>query len=406
MTLSVLGRQSGLLGGVAALALFAASPASTAELEFGLGAQFEQYFGYVSYDGATSSDYDGVDAVAAGQLFLQPMATLDNGLQFGANIEIEGHVGERNAGAQVDEASLFFKGSFGEILLGKSDTPGNHMQFGAPVGFGPEVNFSGLSSASLPSMLQFSNVHNSVRVGDDLLRGTLGSTLVSNMGKNTGARLSYFTPRLAGFQLGASYAPDGPNSALNRQEFFDLGASYTNNFNVIEVGASAKWGRADDRADPTANPEYWGLGLNLGYGDFALGGSYAESSGSSLGHTDGQAFDLGATYHRGRYGVSLNYLNGENIDDENAALGTKEQLQAITLAASFSLTGIPERSIEPPRPGAGYDSRYGLQQGMGAMVFGYVSYTDFSEDIGDGGAGTPGDDVDGFVIGTGIRLTF
>lgn len=398
--------QKTLIRGAVLTGLVATPPAHAGEWQLGLGAILDQYFGYVSYDGATASDFDGVDAVASGQVFVVPSVTTDSGLKFGGNFELEGHLGERNAGAEFDEASLFFKGPFGEVWFGKSDTPGNHMAFGAPDGFGPDVNFSGISSAALPSLLQFSNIHSTVRVGDDLLRGTLGSTLVSNTGEDTATRLAYYTPRIAGFQLGASYAPNGQSGVPNREDFFDIGANYINSFGGIDAALSARWGSADSPMTPSATPEYWGAGLNLVYGDFAIGGSYAQSTGSSLGITDGEAYDIGATYQRGRYGVSLHYLKGRNTDNENAGLGTKERLEALTLAASYSLTSPPERPVVPPRPGAGLDASYGRQQGMGAILFGFVSATDFREDVGDGGTGTAGDDVAGFVVGTGIRLTF
>lgn len=398
--------KNSLICGMALVALAVAAPVRAAEWEIGLGAELELFFGYVSYDGATSSGFDGGDAVGSGRVFIVPTLTSDNSLKFGANIEIEGHAGERNAGAALDEASLFLMGRFGEVRFGKSDTPGNHMQIEAPENYGPDVNFAGLSTVVLPSMLQFSNIHSTVRVGDDLLRGTLGSTYVSNAGEDTLLRLTYFTPRFAGFQLGVSYGPDGPNSASTRQDFFDIGANYIKSYNDIDLSVSAKWGVADSTTDPSASPDYWGAGLSLGYRGFALGGSYAESSNSSGGITDGEAFAVGASYQTGRYGFSIHYLSGQNTDNENAALGTKEQLDAFTLAANYALTSPTDRPVEPPRPGADFESSYGLQQGMGASIFGFVSLTDFTEDVGDGGLGTPGDDVDGIVIGAGIELTF
>ena len=392
--------------GVSLAALVASLPVSAEEWQIGLSGEFNQYLGYVSYDGATSSDFDGFDAVGTAQVSIVPMVTLNSGLRFGSYIELEGHYGERNAGVAFDEASLFVRGGFGEVLVGKSDTPGNHMQFGAPSGYGPDVNFAGLSSVSLPSLLQFSNVHNNVRVGDDLLRGTLGSTQVSNTGEETQGRITYFSPRLAGFQLGVSYAPEEPNQAPNRQDFFDIGANYTNNFNGLDVGVSAKWGTADNFATPAANPEYWGVGVSLGYGRVSVGGSYAESSGSAAGITDGRAFDLGATYRAGRFGYSLNYFNGENTDNENAGLGTRERLETVTLAVGYDLKRRSETLAGLSRPGSDHGGDFGLPKGMGAMVFGFVSYADFSEDVGDGGIATPGDNINGFVVGTGLRLNF
>jgi predicted porin len=383
-----------------------ATDADAQEFHLGLGAVYDQYFGYVEYDAATASDFAGADAVAAGQIFIVPTFTADNGLTFGADFEIEGHLGERNAGVVLDEAAMFLRGGFGELRLGRSDSPGNHMQFGAPVGYGPELNFSGISTASLPSLLQFSDIHSDVGVGDDLLRGTLGSTAVANTGSDTTTRISYYSPRLGGFQLGLSYAPDGSNSSPNREDFFDISANYNRRIGAVDLGVSAKYGIADNSVLPGDAPEYWGLGLELGYGNLTVGGSYAQSKGSALGITDGEAYDIGATYQAGRYGFSVYYLSGQNTDNENAALGGMEQLQALTLSASYSLTGTPGQHNHPPKPGADPAARYTGQDGMAASVFGSVSLSEFSEDLGDGGVGTPGDDTEGLVVGTGFRLEF
>lgn len=386
--------------------LLGAAPVAGAEWDIQLGAYLEQSIGYVSYDSATASNFDGIDSVGSGEFFFLPTVTLDNGIKFGAHIELDGHVGERNAGAEVDEAFLFAKGSFGEILFGKSDTPGNHMGFGAPIGFGPVTNFGGINSGTLASFIPFSGVHNNRLVGDDLFRGTLGSTKVSNMGEQTQGRITYFTPRFSGFQLGLSYAHEEANTAPNRQDFYDIGANYVNSFGDLDIGLSARWGIANNTADPNANPEYWGAGASLGYGGFTIGGSFAESNNSSNGITDGEAYDLGISYQSGRYGYSFSYLQGRNVDNENAGFGAKERFEAFTVAMNYSLTGHTERPAGPPRPGSGYETHRGLQNGVGINLFGFASYVNFDEDVGDGGIGTPGDDVDGFVIGTGIRLSF
>ncbi|UXX84179.1 porin [Roseovarius pelagicus] len=395
-----------LLCGVSVFGVSAAMPSHAAEWEIGLGAYVEQSLAYASYDSDTASDFDGIDSVGSGEAFFLPSITLDNGIKIGVNIQMEGHVGERNAGADIDEAHIFVKGSFGELLIGKSDTPGNHMSFGAPMGYGPATNFGGISSGSLGSYIPFSGVHNSQMMGDDLIRGTLGSTFVSNMGEETQGRITYFTPRFAGFQLGLSYAHEEPNAAPNRQDFFDIGANYVNSFGDFDVGLSAKWGIADNTADPNASPEYWGAGANLGYGGFTIGGSFAESNNSSNGVTDGEAYDVGLLYQAGKFGYSMSYLHGRNVDNEHAGFGPKERFQAITAAINYYATGHPERPVQPPRPGAGYDTTYGLQKGVGINAFVFASYVKFDEDVGDGGFGTPGDDVDGFVIGTGLKLSF
>ena len=51
-------------------------------------------------------------------------------------------------------------------------------------------------------------------------------------------------------------------------------------------------------------------------------------------------------------------------------------------------------------------ARYKLAKGVAVGAFG--AYVDFDEDVGDtaGNSAAGGDDVDGFIIGTGIKVNF
>src|SRR5512134_2868367 len=88
---------------------------------------------------------------------------LDNGLEVGARIELEGE----NAGDQIDEAWIFFSGGFGEVRIGSDDDalanscivpPGGTANFSA---FSP--NQWGANSLSSP----FDAVSNSACTGVD-----------------------------------------------------------------------------------------------------------------------------------------------------------------------------------------------------------------------------------------------
>jgi len=115
---------------------------------------------------------------------------LDNGLEVGARIELEG---ETDAD-QIDEAWVYFAGGFGEIRIGSDDEalanscllpPGGTANFSA---FSP--NQWGANSLGFP----FSTVTNSACSGVD--------------DKSDAQKIIYFSPVLYGFQLTASYTPN------------------------------------------------------------------------------------------------------------------------------------------------------------------------------------------------------
>lgn len=383
-----------VLLGTSAIALTSsASLVNAAEWEVGIHGYMEQYLAYASsdVDGFVGDDFDGVDAKQDAEIHFKPKITLDNGLQIGVDIQLEANTSVD----QIDESYLFIQGSFGEIVLGSENSAGYRMTYVAP-----DVSFVDLNSPSTTLFIPFTgNLANDnnkdgdiadagevVSVGNDVFRGTLGTTLIENERNNDAARITYFTPRFSGFQIGVSYARDARddnNTQINTNnpgalsDIFDVGLNYKDRLAGLEVAVSARWGIAS--REGASDPEIWGAGINLGHAGVIVGGSFAEQNDSR--NADGTAFDVGISYETGPWGFSFTYFSGENVDDENAALGADEENDSYMLAAT-----------------------YALAKGVKLSAFG--AYVDFDEDIGDGGPGTAGNDVDGFVLGTAIKVNF
>ncbi|MEM9044120.1 MAG: porin [Pseudomonadota bacterium] len=200
-----------------------------------------------------------------------------------------------------------------------------------------------------------------------------------------------------GFQLGVSYARDGlqdSNAQINLDgvvlaNIFDVGVNYVNSFGDIDLAVNGGYGVAF--GDGGENPQVWNAGINVGYAGVTVGGSFAEQNNSRGGplpagsattatdFEDGIAYDAGISYETGPWGFSFTYFHGENVNDQQVVSNSDEEVDMFLLGAS-----------------------YALAKGVKLNAFG--AYLDFSEEVGD--AGGSGDDVDGFVIGTGIKLSF
>ena len=354
-----------------------ASPAAAAEWNMRVGGYMTQAVGFADMDNDFSvdsvtgdpvaggnADYDGVDVYSDTEIHFVPSITLDNGIQFGANIQLEGNT----SGDQIDESYMFIKGSFGEVLIGSENSAGYKMRYGPP-----NPGIVGINSGTMSAWIPFSTG------GDQLFRGTLGTTALEVSTNNDSQRITYFTPRFSGFQLGASYARDGEqdsSGAVDTNEelhdIIDIGANYVNTFGDASVAFSGRWGTADDNSG--ANSSVWGLGLRVGFGGFTLGGEYAEQNGAGL--LNGEAWGIGAAYETGPWGISIEYFNGENVDDDHGG-GNDEKLEQFLVQVAYS-----------------------VGQGVTLGVFG--AYVDF--DDADGGISE--DDIDGFVIGTAVGLSF
>lgn len=371
-----------VLLGTSALALCAAyaGPAAASEFEMKVGGYFEAYAAYASSDVKTAPnvDVDGIDAKRDAEIHFKPSITLDNGIKIGADIQLESAAGLGTSDV-IDEAFLFVRGSFGELLIGSENSAGYKMSYGAP-----DVTFVNVNSGSLTAFVPFSGAIGGVNVGDDVFRGTLGSTFIENDRNNDADRFTYFTPRFAGVQVGVSYARDGAQDSNAQQDIdgvalaniFDFGANYVNSFGGVDIAVSGRYGVA--LGDASDDPEIFGAGINLGFAGVTVGGSFAEQN--NAGTEDGTAFDVGVSYETGPWGVSFTYFHGENVDDEFGGTGPDETLDQFLLGVTYKLA-------------------------KGVSLMGFGAYVDFDEDLDDTGT-RGGDDVDGFVIGTGIKISF
>ncbi len=376
-----------LLAGCSAFVLMAAQPASAAEWELGVGGYVEGYIGFSDFGGVARGS-DEFDAVAGSEVFFQPTISLDNGLRIGGYVELEGTGSTGHHGdAYIDQAFVFIDGRFGQIRIGQEPGPRSSFVLGSQDHFDrpPGDPLKGLHPTYLGSYAPFSGSIAGRMTGDDFFRGTLSGPDYSPSGRYNATRITYTTPTFAGFTLSGSFAPEGRGASgdvyADREEMYDVALRYAGEFGAIRVAADAFYGTGSNSRDAAANPEYQGFGVNLGYGGFTIGGSFAETQGSSMTQADGAGYTVEASYTTGPWSFAGQYIHGNNTDNENTGLGPRERFEMIA-----------------------FGTNYELKKGVTISAFG--AYVNFEEDVGDGGFGTPGDNFDGFVIGSGLRLTF
>jgi outer membrane protein OmpU len=407
-----------ILLGTSAVALAGAfaNSAHAVDWEVKVGGYMEQYAAWSSpeVDGIDSDDYAGIDNKADSEIHFQPSITLDNGLKIGADVQLEGNT---DGADQIDESFLFLDGSFGRVLLGSENSAGYLMHYGAP-----DVTFLNVNSGSLTKFVPYSGTATGIvdggplagdletlNTGDDIFRGTLGATSLENGRNNDAQRFTYFTPRFAGFQVGVSYARDPRQDDMSQlnldvqdtllNNIFDVGANYVNSFGAFDIALSGRYGIAtnnediidgitdeDEDIELGDNPQVWAAGLNFGFAGFTVGGSFGEQNGTFT--SDGQGWDAGVSYETGPWGISFTYFKGKNDDDEfytGDAIpnGAREELTQYLLGVNYDLA-------------------------KGVALNAYGAYAQFDEDLGDPDdlVNVDGDDVDGWVVGTGIKISF
>ncbi len=230
-------------------------------------------------------------------------ARADNGLRYGVKIELD--IDTSSGDVRTDEARIQLSGAWGIVRLGDDDGVEEVMTYGGENLMIGQSGFDGGLGSGFDFLGAFPR-------GPDLIGDTEDAT-----------KISYFTPRFAGFQVGVSFTPDSGHDlgeARDRIKNIDLtgassrsffnprsvdtennvaaGVNFVHNFGGLNLAASAIaiWADAETRqittdlADPDAVLEIedvfsWQAGGTISWGGFALGGGYGES-GDSLSFGD------------------------------------------------------------------------------------------------------------------------
>ena len=305
----------------------------------------------------TLNDVQNFDQQSDFRLVINAATTMANGIRVGQVLQWDAITTANN---QIRNNWTFLSGGFGELRLGSTASVGQTMFVGAPDAF------SGPGSV------------NDGKIYDNIVSPTKTST--SDMTFTTNIRLFdrsankivYYTPRFEGFQLGLNYTPEpsqnlnaiATNNAYRYGKFVAL--NYTNTLGGVAVQAYGQyltWEKPAAYAGTSTaivkDPKGYGLGLQLGYMGFGLGGSWATikdgvamtranvagTTAFGANHTiDGDAYEVGASYTFGPAMVSINYMEGNNeAANYNGVTGVKtlnnrdEKRQTFGISGSYTL---------------------------------------------------------------------
>ena len=300
-------------------AVAVAGSASAAErIKVVVGGYMEQWFGFADSSNNVNRNNVGADQKSDGEIHFTGETTLDNGIKVGINVQLEA----QTDGDQIDEQYLYVDGSFGRILMGSENAAPYLMHYGIP------SHGAGTDSGDITDWI----------AGGDLTEARTNGRGIDNDGE----KITYFTPRFSGFQLGASYLPsqnqDNDNAQLNnngiRDDAFAVAGNFNQSFGDIKLMASAGYqDYGDDKAVGGGGMESYNFGLRLGFAGFTVAGTYTEedrANGQVFSDTQ-ETIGLGLSYDAGPMGVSLLYIGS----DRDGA--TDAQQDAFELGAKYAL---------------------------------------------------------------------
>ncbi|MGO1118516.1 porin [Rhodovibrionaceae bacterium A322] len=313
--------------------------AEDGKISLSVGGYYQNFLSFVSQDNDAAglnangqlNDYNPINVRHEGEIHFKGTTTLDNGLQVGFDAQLEAIT----QSDQMDETYMWFSGNWGRAVLGSENSAPYLMSYSAPS--------AGLGLNS-PNFFIFSTTNSAPT------SGFLNIPSDAN-------KITYFTPRMAGFQLGASYTPNIDNRSGDRQTFglntdnnvgahdkvISIGGNFVQSFDAADIAISAGYEQAALQANSAASPSLfddisaWSVGASVGFSGFTIGGSYANADieGFGAGNKKQIFYDVGLQYGSGPWKASLTYARGEN---EFTAGGSEDKRDMFELGASYKLS--------------------------------------------------------------------
>jgi predicted porin len=387
-----------LLGTTALLgAGLVASPAFAADgIKLGVGGFFKEAYMVVFDDdseGELGNEHNTDGFFNDAEVHFTGSTVLDNGLEVGARIELEGE----NDSDQIDEAWIYFSGGFGEVRIGSDDEALANACIVPPGGTGNFSAFSpnqwGANVASLAS--SFGLTSNTVCTGVD--------------DSGDAQKIIYITPNFGGFQLTASYTPEGgaqnhtdgvgPHIGMptNNDNESRHNVSVYGNYSYegdgwgLSAGLGGSWeGHVEQTPGSDRKPQsFYQGGLNLTFGNFAIGGvieyfHHLLDQGPNASTTPPFSTDAdidawvaggGISYTMDAWTVGAQYSHQDTDDD--ASGGTDFTMDRAVLTGNYAMG--PGINIDAelgytwtdtdPENGGGFDDDYqGLEIGIGTNI--------------------------------------
>lgn len=351
-----------LVASTALVSALIAMPAQ-AELNLDLGGHFRGYGVYNDNDVAGASTQD-FELRRDTEVHFTGEATSDNGLTVG--VHYEAIVGGELV---TDEAYAYFAGNWGRVNLGSEDGAAYLLQVAAP---SADSNVDGLRT-NIQSIGSTALDTTGSTIGAIFAPGYTGvysSSFGTNAATNTNNlildydhadfqdtdRLTYLSPKFAGFQGGLSYAPQAGQKVLGNGQAAPAADDDTNQFENLweaavrwdgefegfglSAGAGYSTASAEEESlaagDLAGDLDTWNAGLNVAFQGFSVGGAYLNSetevgAGAAAIDAESDTWVVGAAWDNGPYHVGVSYL-----DQDIELAGGEIEADRWTLGAGYT----------------------------------------------------------------------
>lgn len=278
------------------------------------------------FQGDHSMEEGTFNIVHYGEIRFRAEGQTDSGMKWGVYFEdVQDDFDADNAGQgsgaekqSTDEANIWLSGSWGKLELGGQDGAGDRMYR------------SGQDLVHInPNMLDVFADTQTEEGGRGMAREKMN---INDSGDAT--KITYYTPRISGFQAGYSWIPEIDSKGSFAKEGNASGDSFAtaaHEFGVgyrgkigggslrVEGGGTIMTGDTSEDSSSTETSNFgWRLGFNYSHGPWTVGAGYKDAGEWSRFDEEGDhtGFDVGVAYNGGRWEVALVHISTDAEDDE------------------------------------------------------------------------------------------
>jgi predicted porin len=338
------------------------------------------------------------------EIIFSGSTTLDNGIRVGVNTQLEG----ATSADIIDESYIWFEGTWGRFQFGAEDDAAYLLSVGAPK---PSNFFFGVASPVFSAVECGTNnlslfASPTMASGRPDLGGTAGAACFigaySPLLTSDREKLTYFSPKFGGFQVGISYTPNNHEEAnVNtlgtynglfadngtgvQSEVISIGAQWVGKIMGFDLRVSGGWqgGNLEGNNSTTAIAGLGGLNVfedrdtyigafTVGWGPFSVGGIYYQDDYGLRQNGERRDITLAAIYKVGAWQFGVEYADSE-VESGGATAGEDE-------GKAFALGGM-------------------LSLGAGVSLIGEVQFWEIEDNAG---AAAAENDATVFLVGTTI----
>ena len=272
-----------------------------------------------SYETALSLSWDSFNIVNDSEIYFTGSTQLDNGIKISTVVQLEADWAQSKGAAgattaMVDESYIKFTGGFGDLRIGHHPHASFYMDIHAPS--------TGIMINANPDALD-------LLVAPAAVSGPGGGSRDVTIGKGDDElKISYRSPRFAGFQIGGSYKPDtamgdtvpapGGTAGASVARTVAGAVNYTQKFGGVGIRLGvdfANWAGSATANDAGDN-HLFHTGAEISYAGFTVGGDFgsisANTGGGVLTSHDVEGWSIGARYATGPWTVATNYYHNEH----------------------------------------------------------------------------------------------